>query len=154
MTNANGLKQRYVAGSLDQRSQDVGEPPTPSALQELLFERFGPATLSILLPSLGTASSYLCLAEAGHLLSAVGVGHTVVAAAYLEACRWGVYDRCQFTAVKEGEPLPYFPAEFDVIVLTERHASNFPIPHKLVHLLKEGGLLVRSDDELKFVIEE
>ena len=153
MTDTKGLKQKYVAGSLGRRSQDAGAPPTPSALRELLLERFGPATLSILLVPLGNASSYLCLAEAGHLLSAVSVSHTVVAAAYLEAYRLGVYDRCQFTAVKEGEPMPFFPAEFDVIVTTERRASNLPTPHKLARFLKERGLFFRSDDGLKFVEE-
>ncbi|WP_145984284.1 hypothetical protein [Bradyrhizobium nitroreducens] len=123
-------------------------------MHELLLERFGPTTLSILLPPLGDASSYLSLAEAGHLLSAVGASHTAVAAAYLEAYKRGVYDRCQFTAVKEGEPLPYFPAEFDVIVLTERGASNLPAADKLERLLKEGGLFIRPDNRTGFIAKQ
>jgi hypothetical protein len=151
MTDTKSLKQKYVAGSLGRRPQHAGASPTHSALQQLLLDRFGPATLSILLAPLENASSYLCLAEAGHLLSAVGVSQTAVAAAYLEAYRRGVYDRCQFTTVKEGEPMPYFPAEFDVIVLTERGASAPPTADSLDRLLKEGGLFIRSDDGVDFI---
>lgn len=152
MTDSKVPKQKYVVGSLGRKSQGVGTHP--GSLQERLLEHFGPATLSILLPPLGSASPYLRLAEAGHLLSAVGFSHTAVAAAYLEAYRWGVYDRCQFTAVKEGESPPYLPGEFDVIVRPRRGASNFPTAHEPAGLLKQGGLLVRSDDGIGLIVEE
>lgn len=155
MTDTNSLKQKYVAGSLERPAHALRASPTATALLELLRDRFGQTPLSILLLPLKNVSSYLDLAEQGHLLSAFDSSHTAIADAYLKAYQWGVYDRCQFTAVREHGPLPYFLAEFDVIVLTEGPIASATPPHReLAPLLKQGGLIFHLEDERTFVAKE